>query len=48
LHRGFERFERMNERFEALHRLLLQLGGAMIVALIGLFATLAGLIVTQL
>jgi hypothetical protein len=41
-------FGRIDERFEALHRLLVQFGGAMIVAMIGLFATLAGLIVTQL
>jgi hypothetical protein len=32
-------FERVDQRFEALYRLLLQLGGATFVALIGLIAT---------
>jgi hypothetical protein len=32
-------FERVDERFESLYRLLLQLGGAVIVALLGLIAT---------
>jgi hypothetical protein len=34
-----ERFERVGARFEALYRLMLQLGGAMLVAPIGLIAT---------
>jgi hypothetical protein len=38
-----ERFERMDERsderFDALHRLMIQLGGLLVAALIGLIAT---------
>jgi hypothetical protein len=32
-------FDRVDERFEAMHRLTIQLGGMMLVALIGLIAT---------
>jgi len=32
-------FERVDERFESLHRLMIQLGGLMLAALIGLIAT---------
>jgi len=32
-------FERVDDRFEALHRLLIQLGGLLTAALIGLIAT---------
>ncbi|HEX2707397.1 MAG TPA: hypothetical protein VHM66_05230 [Solirubrobacterales bacterium] len=36
----FERLdERLDDRFDALHRLMVQFGGAMIVALVGLIAT---------
>jgi hypothetical protein len=41
-------FDRVDERFDALHRLMIQFCGAMLVALIGLIASLTGLFVTQL
>jgi hypothetical protein len=38
----------MNNRFDALQRTLLQVGGGVIIALIGLIGVQLGLIVTQL
>ena len=43
-----ERFERIDERFESLHRLLVQFCAVILAALIGLIASLAGVVVTQL
>jgi hypothetical protein len=37
-----------NVRFDSLQRTMIQFGGAMIAALVGLFATQLGLILTQL
>lgn len=37
-----------NVRFDSLQRMMIQFGGAMIAALVGLFATQLGLILTQL
>jgi hypothetical protein len=34
-----ERFERIDQRFEALHRLPIQLGGLLLAAMIGSIAT---------
>jgi hypothetical protein len=41
-------FERVDERFDALHRLLIQFCGMKLAALIGLIASLVGVLVTQL
>jgi hypothetical protein len=41
-------FERVEERFEALHRLLLQFCWLMIATLLGLVVPLAGLVATKL
>jgi hypothetical protein len=41
-------FERVDERFEAMHRLLLRFCGLMIAALVGLIAPLIGVVATQL
>jgi hypothetical protein len=41
-------FGEINDRFDALQRTLLQLGGGLLVALVGLLAALIGLIGTQL
>jgi hypothetical protein len=38
-HRMEDRLNRVNDRFDALHRVMLQVGGGVIVALIGLLAT---------
>ncbi len=42
------RFDAMNARFDSLQRTMIQFGGVMIAALVGLFATQFGLILTQL
>jgi hypothetical protein len=39
---------RFDPRFDAIHRTMVQFGGAMIVALVGLIATQLGLILTQI
>lgn len=41
-------FERADDRFDALHRLLLQLGGILVAALIGTIATIGGVAISQL
>jgi hypothetical protein len=41
-------FDRVDERFEAMHQLLLRFCGLMIAALVGLIAPLIGVVVTQL
>jgi hypothetical protein len=41
-------FERVDERFEAMHRLLLRFCGLMIAALVGLIAPLIGVVATQI
>jgi hypothetical protein len=41
-------FDRVDERFEAMHRLLLRFCGLMIAALVGLIAPLIGVVATQL
>jgi hypothetical protein len=41
-------FERSDERFDALHRLMIRFCGLMLAALIGLIAPLIGLVATQL
>jgi hypothetical protein len=38
----------INARFDSLQRTMIQFGGAMVAALVGLFATQLGLILTQL
>jgi hypothetical protein len=46
---GFERMEgRLDERFDGLHRLMIQFCGLMLAALIGLIASLTGVLVMQL
>jgi hypothetical protein len=37
----------LSDRFDAMQRTLMQIGGGILVALIGLMATMAGLIATQ-
>jgi hypothetical protein len=41
-------FARVDDRFEAMYRLLLQLGGALVAALIGTIATIGGVAISQL
>jgi hypothetical protein len=41
-------FSEINARFDALQRTLLQLGGGLLIAMIGLLAALIGMIGTQL
>ncbi len=46
---GFERMEeRFDERFDALHRLMIQFCGLMLAALVGLIATFTGVFIAQL
>jgi len=42
------RFDAMNARLDSLQRTMIQFGGVMIAALVGLFAAQLGLILTQL
>lgn len=42
------RFDAINARFDSLQRTTIQFGGVMIAALVGLFATQLGLILTQI
>jgi hypothetical protein len=49
LHEEMTGFQReTNARFDSLQRTMIQFGGVMIAALVGLFATQLGLILTQL
>ena len=41
-------FDRINDRLDRMQHLMVQFAIAMIVAMVGLYATLAGLVVTQL
>ncbi len=41
-------FERVDDRFDALYRLLLQLGGVLVAALIGTIATIGAVAISQL
>lgn len=41
-------FERVDDRFEAMYRLLLQLGGVLVAALIGTIATIGAVAISQL
>jgi DNA anti-recombination protein RmuC len=41
-------FDRIDGRLDAMQRTMIQFAGAMVVAMVGLYGTLAGLVVTQL
>jgi tetrahydromethanopterin S-methyltransferase subunit G len=43
-----ERFDGLNAKFDAMQRTMLQVGGAMIAALVGALATVVGLLISQL
>lgn len=42
------RFDSLEQRFDAMQRTMVQFAGAMVVAMVGLYATLVGLILTQI
>jgi hypothetical protein len=41
-------FERIDDRFEAMYRLMLQLGAVLVAALVGCIATIGGVAISQL
>lgn len=41
-------FERVDDRFQSMYRLLLQLGGVLVASLIGVIATIGGVTISQL
>lgn len=41
-------FDRVDERFEAMYRLLVKFAAGLVVAVVGLYAALLGLFATQL